>query len=647
MKKKTLFLSLAVLFSGIVSAQTLFTYGNHTVSAKDFLRAYNKNNTQPVTDKAKAMREYLDLYIKSRLKIQEAYDKKYDTLPSVKNEVENLRVQISDNYMNDPEISKRLAAEAFQRSLKDVHVAHIFISFRDKANFTDTIAAGKKRDEVLAALSKGDDFLKVAQQFSDDPAVKTNNGDLGYVTVFTLPYEFENAIYTTPAGKYSGVVRSLAGYHIFKNLGERKAAGKIKAQQILLAFPPGADEAAKKKVKQTADSIYKRIMAGENFSRLATVLSNDYITGAAGGQLPDISVGQFDPAFEAMLWSLPKDGAVSKPFLTTHGWHIVKRNSLKPVVTDPNDKLNQQDLLQRIMADSRWKASKDFIYNQVRSKAGYKKFEYSDEALWNMSDSVLDLKPMTSGWAIKATTPLMAIGDSIYTANAWVSYANMYRYKQDGSGAKPWPQVRNEWMEYSMKEYYRQHLEDFNEDFRYQMQEFKDGNLFFEIMQQQVWNKAQSDSAELVALYEKNKKNYLWNKSADAVVFYCPDELTGKEVYNLVKAKPSNWRSVATMYAEKIVADSSRYEWDQLPGLNNQTPVAGNITPPLVNKSDNTASFSYIIKTYPQPMQRSFNESKGLVINDYQVLLEEKWNEALRKKYPVTIDEKVLTEISK
>ena len=38
-----------------------------------------------------------------------------------------------------------------------------------------------------------------------------------------------------------------------------------------------------------------------------------------------------------------------------------------------------------------------------------------------------------------------------------------------------------------------------------QMNEFRDGNLFFEIMQQEIWNKTQNDSTALLALYEKNK----------------------------------------------------------------------------------------------------------------------------------------------
>ncbi|MBK5273082.1 MAG: hypothetical protein JJE22_18940, partial [Bacteroidia bacterium] len=90
-----------------------------------------------------------------------------------------------------------------------------------------------------------------------------------------------------------------------------------------------------------------------------------------------------------------------------------------------------------------------------------------------------------------------------------------------------------------------------------------------------------------------------------------------------------------------------RYEWEQIPNLNTTIPTSGMITNMLVNNNDNTASFAYIIKVYPQPMQRSFTEAKGLVINDYQALLDEQWTAALKKKYPVVINQKVLASISK
>ena len=139
----------------------------------------------------------------------------------------------------------------------------------------------------------------------------------------------------------------------------------------------------------------------------------------------------------------------------------------------------------------------------------------------------------------------------------------------------------------------------------------------------------------------------MWNASADAVVFFCSDLASAKTVNEQVKKDPANWRKIAESYSEKVVADSSRYEWTQLPNINKMAPVPGMITNPLQNPADNSASFAYVLKVYSQPMQRSFEEARGTVINDYQAIIEQQWTESLRKKYPVVIDQKVLAAISK
>ena len=46
-------------------------------------------------------------------------------------------------------------------------------------------------------------------------------------------------------------------------------------------------------------------------------------------------------------------------------------------------------------------------------------------------------------------------------------------------------------------------------------------------------------------------------------------------------------------------------------------------------------------------LQRSFEEAKGLVINDYQNILEEKWIADLKKKYPVKINDAVFAVVIK
>src|SRR5262249_33565787 len=149
-----------------------------------------------------------------------------------------------------------------------------------------------------------------------------------------------------------------------------------------------------------------------------------------------------------------------------------------------------------------------------------------------------------------------------------------------------YPILMDEFTHRKAEDYYRAHLEDFNDEFRYQMNEFKDGNLFFEIMQQEIWGKAQNDSAALLAYYEQNKSRYNWKQSAGAVIFFCNDENTAKVLYDQVKKNPSNWRIAADQLAEKVVADSGRYEYEQIPNAAKTVPRAGLLTTPVVNTTD-------------------------------------------------------------
>lgn len=647
MNRKLFVLAVAALISVVAGAQTLFTYGQYDVDAKDFLRAFEKNNTNVSGSKGHAIKEYLDLYIRSRLKIQEAYSRHYDTLPQLNSEVDNLRQQIIDNYMNDPESFNKLVDEAFLRGQKDIHVAHIFISAKKEDGTIDTVAAKQKAEDALKLLQKGEDFSKCALQFSSDPAVKINKGDIGYITVFSLPYTLENIVYTTPSGKFSGIYHSKAGYHIIKNISERKATGKIKAQQILLAFPPGATDAEKKVIAKRADSLYQKLLNGGDISKLASQFSNDFISAASGANMPDFGVGQYEPAFENYVFGLPKDGAIGKPFLTTHGYHIVKRVKLLPVISDPENKNNKLVLKSQVEQSDRMQISRDLLYAKVVQKAGFKKLPYDDSELWALTDSLVDFHALTKKVQINSDTKLFSIGDKTSDVTQWATYAKTFRYKGDGSGYKPYNQVMDEFINNQAQLYYRDHLEDFNMEFRNQMTEFKDGNLFFEIMQQEIWNKAQADSLALENYFTANKNKYSWKQSADAVIFFCSDISTSKIVYEQVKRKPSSWRSIVDALSEKVVADSARYEWSQIPNANKAPLKAGIVTNSVINKNDNSASFAYILKLYPQPQPRSFSEARGLVINDYQNELEEKWIAELKKKYPVSINQQVLDSISK
>lgn len=639
---KQLATALWVLISFSASAQTLFYYGNDSVSSKDFLRAYNKNKTNVRTEKA--FRDYLNLYIASRLKIKEAKERRYDTLPQMVSDLDNLRQQILPNYLNDKEAVNKLVDEAFTRSQKDIHLAHIFVSFQQNG-VVDTVAALKKLADVQDKLKKGTPFAEVAKQYSDDPSAKQNGGDLDWITVFTLPYALENLAYSTPVGKTSTVYKSKSGYHILKNLGERKDPGRIKASEILIAFPPGASEELKTANKKLADSLYNLLLKGEDFGALATRFSNDVISSASNGQMQEFGVGEYDPVFENTVYSLQKN-AISKPFLTSHGYHIVKLTAKVPPVAK-SDARGMETLRSKVEQSDRIATTKAALAARIMKQAGYKKEPFNTNELWAFSDSALNYKKPTIPIQVKGTTQLMTIGDKKIHASDWISYAQTFRYKNDGSGIKPYPQVWDEFVQAMALAYYQANLEKYNPEFKEQIDEFRDGNLFFEIMQREVWGPAQSDSIALVKYYENNKDKYNWKSSVDAVIFYANDLESAKTFSSELKKAPSSWHDLVGNYEEKIAADSSRFEVGQIPNPAKLNLQPGAITNPVINKADNTASFAYVIRNYNKPEPRSFADARGLVINDYQTELEKNWVEQLKKKYPVRVNQAVLNDLIK
>ena len=194
----------ACLLGNMTTAQTLMTYGSNKVDAKEFVRAYKRNNTDTVSPQAQSMRNYLDLFVNAKMKVKEAYARRYDTLPGIVQEVENLRAQLTDKYLADPVLLERLKKEAFERSQTDRDVVHIFISFRNPNRELDSTRATQRKAEVEKRLQQGEDFTPLARQYSDDPSVNQNQGRIGYMTAFTLPYDMESAIYQTAVGKNSG-----------------------------------------------------------------------------------------------------------------------------------------------------------------------------------------------------------------------------------------------------------------------------------------------------------------------------------------------------------------------------------------------------------------------------------------------------------
>lgn len=634
---------LVCLFTFLISfsfGQTLFTYGNHSVSASEFLKAYNKNKTSNA-DSSQAMRSYLDLYIKFKLKVQAAKDMRLDTLPSLKADLQNFRSQVQSNYLIDQKEVNRLMDEAFTRSQKDIHALYYFIP-----TASDTTRSYQKIYEVYQQL-KGDsqsDSATLSEVNIDQP--KVEKSDLGYITVFSLPYQFENIIYSLKPGQASIPYQTKKGWYVFKNIGERPAVGKITLSQILFSVPDGFI-IPRQKTKRLADSVYNLLMTGGDFAGLAKQFSNDQSTAMNGGLMPEFGTAKYDSIFEDHAFALTKDGEVSHPFETQFGYHIIKRMSASPVPATKNDEAFMNNLKQEVFNDSRINIAKQKFIKEILPKIGFKKMPVNENDLWRVSDSSLIVNKNVAVGKVNENTTLFAYNNhSSIKVRDWILYLRNNLKDSPEKMHDRYPGLFSQFIDASALNNYASRLEKFDPAFKSQLEEFEEGNMLFEVMQRKVWNKASEDTIGLRRYYNQHKQKYSWNSSAEAVIFSCTDkEAADNSIRQLKSGK--TWKEIVSENSAQVHADSGRYELGQIPVVGRTNFTTGLITLPVINKTDGTATFAEIIKLYPAHQQRDFEDARGMVINDYQNYLDEQWVSKLRKKYPVTVNEKVLSDLLK
>jgi hypothetical protein len=197
--------------------------------------------------------------------------------------------------------------------------------------------------------------------------------------------------------------------------------------------------------------------------------------------------------------------------------------------------------------------------------------------------------------------------------------------------------------EKNKEEYIANRLIDFSPAYVAQINEFKDGNLLFEIMDKTIWSKASSDLNALKNFYAARKQQYQWKQSVIAFTITTQN----KDIASVIQSDLQNNKSIETirkLYSEVAFIDSTRQEANALLGVGSGNAKAGFISEIISNDADGTFSFSYVLKVNQDPSTMTFEEARVQVINDYQQMLEEKWIQELKKKYPVSINQTVLNK---
>ena len=101
-----------------------------------------------------------------------------------------------------------------------MRASHILFKLEGK----DEAEVRKQAEAVLARVKAGEDFAKLASQYTDEEVGKTRGGDLDFFGRGQMAKEFEEAAFALKPGQISDIVKTSFGLHIIKTTDRKPAA---------------------------------------------------------------------------------------------------------------------------------------------------------------------------------------------------------------------------------------------------------------------------------------------------------------------------------------------------------------------------------------------------------------------------------------
>ncbi|ANB57731.1 PPIC-type PPIASE domain protein [Anoxybacillus sp. B7M1] len=110
----------------------------------------------------------------------------------------------------DVKVTEKELKQYYDQYKPEIRASHILV--KDE----------KTAQEVKAKLDKGEDFAKLAKEYSQDTGSAQNGGDLGWFGTGKMVKEFEDAAYALKVGEISQPIKTEYGYHIIKVTDKKK-----------------------------------------------------------------------------------------------------------------------------------------------------------------------------------------------------------------------------------------------------------------------------------------------------------------------------------------------------------------------------------------------------------------------------------------
>ena len=206
----------------------------------------------------------------------------------------------------------------------EYELSHIRLSFSETASPEEVKEIEDLANDIYQQIQDGADFREMAARYSaGDTALA--GGSLGWLQGQQVPTLFTDVLQDMGTGDVSRPLRAANSFHLVKidNLRsavERSEVNQVKVRHILITPNEIIDDET---AKQRLDEALAKIRGGEDFGEQAKLLSDDPGSANLGGDLGWAGPGTFVPEFEQVI-EQAEIGAVSEPFRSPFGWHILE-----------------------------------------------------------------------------------------------------------------------------------------------------------------------------------------------------------------------------------------------------------------------------------------------------------------------------------
>ena len=220
-----------------------------------------------------------------------------------------------ENFINSEEGKTQLAEQ--------YNVQHILLAVKSGSSELETTEIKNNAESLIKRINDGENFEKLAASYSSGQNA-LEGGFLGWRSSAELPSLFADAVLDMKVGEVSGPLKSGAGFHILKLIDKRGNTVKFLDQTLarhILVQP--SEIRTENQAEELINSIYQRLVEGEDFKQLARQFSEDPGSKMDGGELGWSNPGDYDPAFEQTL-NATEIGQLSEPVKSSFGWHIIE-----------------------------------------------------------------------------------------------------------------------------------------------------------------------------------------------------------------------------------------------------------------------------------------------------------------------------------